>query len=119
MKKFLIVVIVGIVLIGTGFFIGRHSYMKGNIAAIDIVNQSGRSIMTATVNHEKGSAIAANIKKNRSQRVRFFTHGPNRYSLKITFDNNQTIYSAADRDIRNGEAIREIVSDSTMTAKKE
>jgi hypothetical protein len=92
--------------------------MKGAIATIDIINQSGRAIMTATVNHEKGSSIAANIKPNRKQHVRFYSKGPNRYSLTITFDNNKTIRSETDRTIKNGEIIRETVNDSTIAASK-
>ncbi|MBN1130998.1 MAG: hypothetical protein JXA71_18560 [Chitinispirillaceae bacterium] len=118
MKKFLTAVIIGFVLLATGFFLGMFLAMKSNIASIEIVNRSDRSIMTATVSHEKGSAIAANIKKNHKQRVRFFTRGLNNYSLKITFDNNMTIYSETGRPVKNGDTVREIVTDSTITVEK-
>jgi hypothetical protein len=119
MKKFLFVVVAAIVLFGTGFFIGMHLTLKGNLAEIAIENRSEHSIMTAIVSHEKGSAIAANIKKNRTQRVRFFTHGPNHYTMRVTFDDNRTIYSQDRRPIENGETVRETVTDSTVSFEKE
>lgn len=114
MKKFIAILTVVLVLFGAGFLIGMNTFVKGNIATIVFKNQTERSIMTATVSHETGSTIAANIRKNHSQRVRFFTKAPNRYSLKITFDDNRTIYSASDRAIKNGETNIETVRDSVI-----
>jgi hypothetical protein len=114
MKKFFALFAGAFVLFGAGFLVGMNSFVKGNIASIVFKNQAERSIMTAVVSHETGSTIAANIKRDRSQRVRFFTKGPNRYSLKITFDDNRTIYSASDRAIKNGEVNIETVRDSVI-----
>lgn len=116
MKKFLYVIVAALVLFGTGFFLGMNLTLKGNLAAIDIDNRSGHSIMTAIASHEKGSAIAANIKKNHKQRLRFFTQGQNNYTIRVTFDDNRTIYSTTARPIKNGESVGEIVDDSTITA---
>jgi hypothetical protein len=114
MKKFIAIITGALVLFGAGFFIGNNTFEKGNIASIIFENQAERSIMTAIVSHETGSTITANIKKGRSQRVRFFNKGSTRYSLKITFDDNRTIYSASDRAIKNGEVNIETVRDSVI-----
>jgi hypothetical protein len=116
MKKFLVATAVALALLGSGIILGMNISSKGNLAAIDIENRSKHTIMTAIVSHEQGSAIAANIKKNHTQRLRFFTRGPNHYTVRTTFDDNRTIYSQASRAIKNGERLREIVDDSTITA---
>jgi hypothetical protein len=116
MKKVLTTIILALVLFGAGMLIGMNIENKNTLAAIDIENRSARPIMTAIVNHEQGSAVAANIKKSRTQRVRFFTKGQNHYTIRVTFDDNRTVYSQARRSIKNGETAREIVDDSTITA---
>jgi multisubunit Na+/H+ antiporter MnhC subunit len=111
--------IVAAVLFCAGFFLGLRHEKRRSCVAIEILNQSVHAIMTVTVRHQNGSVIAANIKKNHKQRIRFLTKGQNTYSLTITFDNNKTIYSKFDRVIHNGETIRETVTDSIVTAEKE
>jgi hypothetical protein len=115
MKKILIFLAAALLLLGAGIIIGVNLSDKWNLAGVKIENRSGRVIMTAIVSHEKGSAIAANIKKNHNQRVRFFTQGQNYYTIRATFDDNRTIYSQARRPIKNGETAKEIVDDSTIT----
>jgi hypothetical protein len=116
MKKIVAAITIALSLFTAGIILGMSIANKGNLAAVAIENRSRHAIMTAIVNHEQGSAIAANIKKNRTHRIRFFTHGPNNYAIRITFDDNRTIYSQARRPIRNGGTVQEIVDDSTITA---
>jgi len=114
MKKILLIIGGTIVVFISGFIIGRRTFMKGNIASVIIRNQSAHTIMTATINHETGSVIAANIKKGRSEHVRFLTGSPNSYSITATFDDNRTIYSDSARAIENGNIIVETIRDSVI-----
>ena len=107
-----------VVLAASMFVFGLNRGLNWNLAEVDIVNKAGHAIMTATINHEKGSAIAANIKRNKKERVRFFTKGINTYSLRVTFDNNTTLYSEGKRIIKNGEIIIETIGDSAIVAQK-
>ncbi len=63
MKKFVTIISIALILLVVGYFIGIYTFVNGNIASVIIKNQTERSIMTATINHESGSIIAANIKK--------------------------------------------------------
>jgi hypothetical protein len=119
LKKPLAGAIVAAVLFGSGFFLVLRHEKKRSCAVVEIVNQSGHAIMTVNVRYQNGCVMAANIKKNHKERIRFLTKGQNTYSLKITFDSNKTIYSEPDRAIRNGETIRETVTDTTVTADME
>ncbi|MBN2037906.1 MAG: hypothetical protein JW768_14285 [Chitinispirillaceae bacterium] len=114
MKKLLAGAIVTALLFGIGFLLGLHRGSRKNIAAVDIVNESGIAIMTATIRHEAGTVIAANIKKNRRERVRFYTKRPNGYTITVTLENNRTLYSDTSRAIQGGDLVREVVSDSAI-----
>jgi hypothetical protein len=56
------------------------------------------------------------IKKNQKQRLRFFTKDQNNYTIRVTFDDNRTIYSQTHRPIKSGDAVLETVTDSTIVA---
>lgn len=116
MKKFVTIISIALILLVVGYFIGIYTFVNGNIASVIIKNQTERSIMTATINHESGSIIAANIKKGHSQRTRFVTNGGKTYSIKVTFDDNRTIYSDSDRAIKNGDITVEAVTDSGIVS---
>jgi hypothetical protein len=114
-RKFILGTLFFVVVVGVVFLIGRNSGIKSITATIDLYNGSNFSIMTAVVEHETGSSIVASIKRNRTQKIRLLVQGPTAYSLKVTFENNKTIYSRKNRYIKNGDKIKEIVSDSTIT----
>ena len=119
MKKIIAVIIISLVLFGAGILLGMNIENKRNLAGVDVENRSGHTIMTAIVSYEQGNVTAANIKKNRTRRVRFFTHGPNHYTIRVTLDDNRTIYAQSRRAIKNGETVRELVTDSTVSFEKE
>ena len=116
MKKMLIGLAVAVTLPLAGFIFGLNRGMRLNIVDVYIVNGSNRTIMAATIQHEKGSVIAANIKSNRKERVRFYSAGRNRYSMRVTFDDNRTLYSDSSRAVHSGETLTETVNDSAITA---
>jgi hypothetical protein len=97
-----------------GFILGIRFEKRASVAAIELYNQSGATIMTAVANHDHGSALAANIGKNKKGRISFLTKGRTSYSLKVTFPNNKTVYSNAMANIKNGDCITVIVTDTTI-----
>jgi hypothetical protein len=119
MKKLLVGAIIAAVLFCIGYFLGLNRGVRKNIASVEIVNESGMAIMTATIRHEAGTVIVANIKKNRRERVRFYTKGPNSYTLSVTLENNRTLYCDTSRVILSGETVKEVVGDSTISPIKD
>lgn len=114
MKKVLLWCGAAVVLLTTGVVVGIFMANSWNLASVEFRNRSSHPIMTAIVSHEKGSVIAANIKKNRTQRVRFYTRGQNHYTVRVTFDDNRTIYSQVRRPVKNGVTVQESISDSAI-----
>jgi len=113
MKKFLTIVIAFIVLAGSIFVVGYQIALRATLVTVVVRNNSSFIIGAARVEHEQGTAAAANIKRNHTAAIRFYSKGQNTCKISAMFDNNRTIYSKA-RQIKPGDKIKGFVTDSAI-----
>jgi hypothetical protein len=104
-----------VAIMGVVFFMGRISGVKSICSTVNVYNGGSSSIMTAEVEHETGSSIAASIKKKRTRKIRILVRDSTAFSLKATFENNKTVYSQKIGPIKTGNEIKLVVTDSTIT----
>jgi len=115
MKKLLTFIIVLIILMSIVFIAGYRIALRATLVTVTIRNNASLTIGSARVEHEQGTVVAADIKRNRTARIPFYSKGKNRYKLSVVFENNRTLYSA-DRQVKPGDRLQESVTDSVITA---
>ena len=116
MNKFITITVVVLISAIILFTIGYQTALHSTLVTVSIRNNSSFDIGAAQIEHAQGTVSAANIKRNHTSKVRFYSKGQNTYKLSILFNNNKSIYSE-ERTTKPGNTTKEIVTDSTIIVK--
>ena len=115
MKNASIIIIFVLLLLGVDFGIVYFMGKKSHIVTVQINNSSQKNISAARIEHENGTAVISDIKKNKNKKISFFTKSDNSYKLNVIFVDNTSLYSEK-RHVKPGSKIIESVTGEEIKA---
>lgn len=100
-----------VVCIGIGILIGM--YVKPNpMATIDVANASSKNVQTVNITVGMTSYVFGDIKQNQSKAVNVFVAGEAGYSMKVNFENGDTLVNW--NYIETGNKLKETILDTSI-----